>query len=143
MKVFITLTKKRLCLIFAATVIGVIIAGQALSLESGKIDGSTNALRVSYIKSMDLSVDDSDVTFKKTVIPESFNDVYKKYNSIQKQAGFDLSQYKGKSVIIYTYSLFSPADYKVHLVVCDNVIIGGDVASVELGGEMLPLNFMK
>ena len=143
MKVFITLTKKKLCLIFAVTVIAIIITGQAMSLDLNKIDGSTNALRAAYIKSLDLSVDDSDVTFKKTLIPESFNDIYKKYNSIQRQAGFDLSQYKGKSVEVYTYSLFSPADYKVHLIVCDNVIIGGDVASVKLEGEMLPLNFMK
>lgn len=143
MKIFITLTKKRLCFIFAVAVILIIITGQALTLKADEIDGSTNALRVEYLKGMDLDIDDSDVSVKKTVIPESFDEVYKNYNSVQKKSGFDLSRYKGKTVEVYTYSLSSSNDYKVHLIVCDNSIIGGDVADVKLNGEMLPLNFMK
>ena len=143
MKFFITLTKKSLAIILAVTVMLIIMVGQAFSAQSNEIDGSTNALRVAYLKSLGLGINDSSVTSKKITIPEHFDEVYKQYNAIQKKAGFDLSKYKGESADVYTYALDAPDNYQVHLIVCEDIVIGGDVAAVELNGEMLPLNFIK
>lgn len=116
-----------------------VIIGQVFSADSGKIDGSTNAIRMAYLKGIGLEADDSDVTCKDIVIPESFNDVYTEYNRLQKEAGFDLSNYKGQSATVYTYSSAADKTKQIHLLVHDGCIIGGDIATVTVNGEMKPL----
>ena len=143
MKFFITLTKKSLILIFAVTVMLIVIIGQVFSADSNDINGSTNAIRVTYLESLGLEIDDADVTSKNILIPEEFDAVYEEYNSVQKKAGFNLADYKGKNATVYTYELKSMKEHQVHLIVCEGSIIGGDIASIKLDGEMLPLNFMK
>lgn len=143
MKFYITLSRKTLSLIFAVVIMSAIILGQFFSAHSTQIDGSTNEIRVMYIKSLGLEVDDADVTSKEIIIPKDFDDVYKEYNLIQKKSGFNLYDYKGEKATVYTYKLDSPKDYEAHLIVCGENIIGGDIASLKLDGEMLPLNYMK
>jgi len=137
LKLFVILSKKTLAIILAVLIILLILIGQLVSADFEKIDGSTNAKRVAYLKSLNLEVDDSNTTSKAIIIPESFSDVYEEYNTLQKKAGFDLSRYKGKTATVYTYSLSS--GYDVHVIVCNNVIIGGDIASLSLYGDMKPL----
>lgn len=121
----------------AAVILCVIITGRVYSVKLSKIDGSTNAQRVEYLESLGINVEASDVTFKQTVIPSDFSDVYKQYNKLQKKAGFDLSRYKGKPVKVYTYFLNDTTE--VHLIVQNGCIIGGDIADIRLDGEMKPL----
>ena len=72
---------------------------------------------------------------KQVKIPEEFNDVYSRYNEIQKSQGFDLEQYKGQEVTVYTYSITNYQGYEnrdciyANLLVCNNTLIGGDVCS--------------
>lgn len=78
---------------------------------------------------------------KSVLIPEEFSDVYENYNSLQKKQGFDLYPYRGKRAEVYTYIIVTVDGERVknteaHVMVCDGRIIGGDVASTELGGEM-------
>lgn len=135
MKFFVTLSKRHLAIILATLIIGLIILGQLVTAKSSKINGSTNALRMQYIKSLKLEPDDSDVTSKDIIIPEAFSKVYKEYNSLQKKAGFDLSRYKGENATVYTYNL-SGSDKQVHLIVSDGEIIGGDIADINFNGKM-------
>jgi len=136
MKLYVTLSKKNLAVIAAAIVIMLIVAGQFFSAESGRIDGSTNAVRVGYLKSHGFSVDDSGVTAKEIVIPESFNAVYNEYNSLQKKAGFDLSRYKGERATVYTYPVSGDETRQIHLIIYKGQVIGGDIASVKLDGSI-------
>ncbi len=71
-------------------------------------------------------------------IPERWGAVYENYNELQKRGGFDLSPYKGKSCIRYTYEI---EDLFAHgnIIVYEGKIIGGDVCSITLDGVMLPL----
>ncbi|MBR7133366.1 MAG: DUF4830 domain-containing protein [Clostridia bacterium] len=137
MKFFITLSKKSLAVILAVLVIALVITGQAFSAKAGRIDGSTNALRVSYLKGLGLDPNDSDCVSKEITIPQSFSEVYQSYNRLQKKAGFDLSRYKGRSATVYTYPL--TAGTVANLVVCDGEVIGGDIAETALNGQMKPL----
>lgn len=139
MKFFIVLTKRRLAVISAFLIMTVVITGQIFSADSGRIDGSTDTARVSYLKSLKIETDPDAVVCKEIVIPDTFNDVYKKYNDLQLQAGFDLSEYKGRQATVYTYSLGFSSERVVNLIVCDGFIIGGDVSSVKLDGEMRAL----
>lgn len=137
MKFFITLSKKTLAVILATVIIFIILAGQIISADLNGIDGSTNAKRMSYLKGIGLNADDSNTTHKNILIPENFNDVYSNYNALQKEAGFDLTDFKGKSATLHTYSLNS--EYDIHLIVYKDRIIGGDIAALNINGEMKPL----
>ena len=69
-------------------------------------------------------------------IPKEFNEVYEKYNKLQKQQGFDLEDYKGKTAEVYTYSVKNYGNKKqevrANLIVCEGQLVGGDVCSAEL-----------
>lgn len=138
MKFFITLSKKSLAIILAAVIIAFILTAQIFSAKVQRIDGSTNEIRVQYLKSLKLDVDDSAVTSKEITVPQEFGKVYENYNTLQKKAGFDLTKYKGKAATVYTYAL-SGSEKQIHLIVCGGEIIGGDIADVKIDGEMKPL----
>lgn len=138
MKIFITLSKRSIAVILASVIIALLLTAQVFSAKIQRIDGSTNALRVEYLKSLKLDTDDTNVQSKEITIPQSFSDVYKEYNSLQKKAGFDLSKYKGKSATVYTYDV-SGSERQIHLIVCDGNVIGGDIADIKIDGEMRPL----
>ena len=136
MKLFITLSKKSLCVILALLIISLIIIGRIFTIKAGGIDGSTNALRVEYQSGLGYRVDETAVSVKEIVIPEIFSDVYSEYNRLQQRTGFDLSRYKGESACVYTYRLSDSEDTVINLIVSDNNIIGGDISSVRIDGEM-------
>lgn len=138
MRFFITLSKRSLAIILSIVIIGFILVSQVFSQKASRIDGSTNEIRVQYLKSLKLDVDDSNVTSKDITIPQKFNKVYENYNALQKKSGFDLSKYKGKPATVYTYKL-SGTEKLLHLIVCNSIIIGGDIADVNINGEMKPL----
>ena len=79
---------------------------------------------------------------KEIIIPAEFDDVYEKYNAIQKEQGFDLTAYCSKRVKKWTYKVTNYPNYegsdciRATLLVFDGKVIGGDVCSVELDGFM-------
>ncbi len=143
MKFFLTLSKKKLCIILALTVIALVVLIQFSSATQKRIDGSTHAIRENYLNSLGIEISGKDITVKQIIIPSEFSDVYNRYNELQKQAGFDLSKHKGKQVSLYTYNLSQNDGIQVHLLVLENEIIGGDIASIKLNGKMLPLKKQK
>ena len=97
----------------------------------------TNEQRLSFIEGRGHTVIDNPIDIKSVVIPEVFSDVYNNYNLLQKQAGFDLEPFKGKTAVLYTYSVLGyETEVRLNLLVCDGIIIGGDISSVELNGFM-------
>lgn len=141
MKLFLILSKRNLALILALCVISLLVISQVFSAKAMRINGSTNEIRTDYLKSIGIDADDSNVFSKDIIIPANFDEVYSEYNSLQKKAGFDLSPYKGKSATVYTYKLSGVDETEIHLIVCEGNIIGGDIASVKLDGEMKPLKY--
>ena len=137
MKLFITLSKRNLFVLLFCIIIGILIVAQISSVGASGPDGSTNALRVTFLESRGIAAKDSTVSAKNIVIPENFSPVYERYNELQKKSGFDLSRHKGKNAVLYSYPLSD--DTEAHIIVCDGIIIGGDIASIKLGGGMKPL----
>lgn len=100
------------------------------------------AQRQQFLKQMGWEVSGEFDECRQVLIPEQFNEVYEGYNELQKQQGFDLSAYKGKSCDVYTYKVRNykghedKDDVRCNLMICDDVLIGGDVSSTELDGFM-------
>ena len=126
------------------TLIVIIVSGQFYAAGNTVVNAKTNAQRVSFIKSLGLLPDENKSESKSVVIPDAFSDVYKNYNEVQKQAGYNLSAYKGAKVTVYTYPVGkirrdNGDEYYVNLMVYKGRIIGGDISSRNFYGEMLPL----
>ena len=138
MKFFVTLSKRQLAVVLATLIILLLTLGQIASAKAGEKIGNTNALRVDYIKSLRLTPDDSKASFKNITLPQKFCETYKEYNRLQKKAGFNLEYYKGKSATVYSYPV-SGDERQVHLIVCDDKIIGGDISDININGKMSPL----
>ena len=83
-------------------------------------------------------------TRKTVTIPEEFGDVYKRYNELQKEQGFDLYDYRSREADVYTFEVISvhgegAPGTQAHVMVCDGKIIGGDLSSPAIDGAMAPL----
>ena len=105
----------------------------------------TEEERQEFLASMGWEVSEKYTECRSVTVPEEFSEVYESYNALQKQQGFDLERYKGRTVEVYTYEVYN---YEGHedkgcmictLMVCDGVLIGGDVCCTELGGFMTGL----
>lgn len=100
----------------------------------------TNDQRVAFLEYFGWKIVTDPTEVAEVVIPNEFDDVYQNYNAIQKQQGMDLERYKGKTVQRYVYLVTNYPDGKTnvfaHLLICDNIIVGGDIASSELDGFM-------
>jgi len=134
---YITLTKKRIFILLCVIVSVFLILIQFFSVKADYIDVSTNQKRVAYITALGITLQNDEYSKKDTVIPLEFGNVYNKYNTMQKQSGFDLSGYKGQNVTIYTYNCDT---YRVvNLIVYKGRLIGGDICDLQIDGQMLPL----
>ena len=60
------------------------------------------------------------------------------YNEVQKSQGLDLSKFKGKTAMRYTYSITNYPDYSgtvyANVIIYKNRVIGGDVCSADVEG---------
>ena len=83
-----------------------------------------------------LSKDFGGNKFKKSSFEEY--EKYTKYNELQKSCGFDLEQYQGNKAKKYTFKVLNYEDESIevvaNLLICDDVVIGGDVSSTLLNG---------
>ena len=127
-------------LLMPAAVIIVIIG--AAGKKTADHDLKTESDRQQFLTDMGWKVGEKYESCRQVTIPEKFTAVYKNYNELQKQQGFDLSDYKGKNVTIYTYSVKNYKNaknseaIKANLIVYKGKLIGGDVCSIELDGFM-------
>lgn len=133
--------KKRMAVVAIIVVLTIVMLFELCSSinksKPSQIMGETNEQRIEFIKSRGHNVIDNPINVKSIIIPQNFSDVYNNYNLLQLKSGFNLEHYKGKSVVLYTYSALGyNTQVNINLLVCDGVIIGGDISSVELTGFM-------
>ncbi len=78
-------------------------------------------------------ISDDEVT-----VPKTWNDAYTAYNDLQKQQGFDLRPYKGKTARKLVYALTDSAD-RVTVLTTDDRIIAADICSPQKGAHQSAL----
>ena len=140
------LTKQRIAAIALIIAIPLLFMASVTAVKSNAVtysDGSTKDLREQFLSSFGWKGDFENETSKTTTIPSEFNDVYTSYNEIQKICGYDLEQYKGQSVTLYSIPITnydSNDDVFASILVYENKIIGGDIHSTALDGFMHSFN---
>lgn len=100
--------------------------------------GATNDDRIACLEALGWEVSAEALTSQEVRIPEEWNEVFERYNTIQQSQGFDLTPYAGKTVKRYVYAVnnYPGADGQVvaTLLVYKDRIIGGDITSTQADG---------
>ena len=141
------LTKQKLIaagigIVCIAAVITALVAENSAVTMKTVHKGATNEERMSYIKSFGWDVEGEPLEVLEIIVPQDFDATYESYNKLQKEQGFDLEKYMGKTVKRYTYKVTNyPVDdeteeVNINLLIYENNIIAADICSAELGGFM-------
>ena len=98
----------------------------------------TNQDRVAYLASFGWEVSPDPVAVEELILPEQADETYQSYLDLQAGQGFDLSEYAGKRVKRYTYTVLNyptgEAHVQANLVLYRNAVVGGDVLCTDLDG---------
>ena len=136
---------KKKILIVAATVLAAVIGlllifGGSDSAPTASTGAANNDARVAFLKSFGWDVTTSPVESGQVRIPEAGNEVFSRYNALQKSQGYDLSAYAGKTVMRYVYLInnYPNASAPVYatLLIYKNQVIGGDVTDTSARGTI-------
>ena len=99
--------------------------------------------RVQFLQNLEWQVHASPAESGQVRIPKEQNQIFTRYNDLQKSAGYDLSQYAGKTVMRYVYKVtnFPGATEPVYatLLVYKDQVIGGDITDTAAKGTMQAL----
>ncbi len=120
------------------------LVGREVKKNDATRDLATLRARIECAEHYGWEADPGSELKEKVRIPESFSEVYMKYNELQKMCGFDLSNYRGETVWRYTYIVRNyPYELSeplyINLYIHKDKLIGGDVMTRSVGGFMLPL----
>ncbi len=98
----------------------------------------TDEDRVKFLAQFGITVEPTALSSEEIKIPDTFDKVYVGYNEIQRAQGLDLTKYKNKKVMRYTYRVTGYEGYDgevlANLIVCRDKVIGGDVCSSDVNG---------
>ena len=98
----------------------------------------TNEDRVGFLKQFGWTVKETPLEEISVTIPGEFDKVFVGYNDLQKQQGLDLSRYRRKEVVRYTYEVTNYPDYEgkvlANLLIYRGKVIGGDICSADVSG---------
>jgi hypothetical protein len=115
---------------------GVAQVGVNVSYNYEKI--KTNEDRINFLKQFGWEVDAQPLKEQEVTIPKEFDKIFAAYNEIQRKQGLDLSSFKKKNVMRYTYTVTNYPNYDgevyVNILVYRNTVIGGDVCSADVTG---------
>lgn len=128
--------------IIALVVIVVIAVGAGSKKETAqKPNADTNDARVKFLAEYGWDVNAEPVQAQPVTLPQTEgNEVFTKYNELQKSQGYDLTKYAGKKVQRYVYEIvnYPCAEEPVYatMFVLDGTVIGGDVTNTAPDGKM-------
>lgn len=106
------------------------------SIQYDKI--KTNEDRIAFLKQFGWEVTATPLEEQNITIPSEFDKVFTGYNELQKKQGLDLSKYKKKDMVRYTYQITNYSDYDgtvyANILVYKNKVVGGDICSSDISG---------
>lgn len=101
---------------------------------------SANDSRVRFLESFGWEVVPSPKESNRVLIPSAGGEAFDRYNVLQKDQGYDLTEYAGKKVMRYVYQVRNHPEaqegvYATVLMYKDKVI-GGDITNSNPGGKI-------
>ena len=98
----------------------------------------TNDERIEFLHQFGFEVNSEPISATEVRIPSEFDKIFLEYNELQKRQGLDLTKYKNKNVMRYTYEVTNYEGYDgtvyANMIVYRSRVIGGDVCSADVTG---------
>lgn len=131
-------------ILFGTIAAAVILLAGVLGRRSADsaIRAGTNEERIAYLQSLGWEVEPTPILEQEITLPKEFPEVLTQYNELQRQQGFDLAEYAGKKLTLYTYRITNHPDAEeadASLYVYRTELVGGDVHSTSFTGFMAAL----
>lgn len=145
MLIMTTKVDKRKLLIALAAVLaaiaGLLLLGRDDAQPTANLTAAdTNDARVKFLTDLGWEVTASPAEATEVRIPREADEVFSRYNELQKNQGYDLTKYAGKKVMRYVYQINNFPDAKepvyATLLVYKDRIIGGDITDTTPGGRV-------
>lgn len=134
-------TRPRLIAVCALTALLLVtvvsLSGQSAAVATGVPVAADDAARQQYLADLGYEVIPDKCEVREILIPAESDPAFAAYNALQKEAGGDLTDYSGKRVKCWTYTVTNyPGEESVlaHLYTYKDTIIGGDISSTVQGG---------
>ena len=136
---------KKIAMILGA--VAAVIVAIILFFGGGEGDAQTtsatvtnNESRIKFLQDFGWDVTNTPKESSQVKIPENATEAFDRYNTLQKNQGFDLKNYAGKNVMRYVYQInnYPGATDPVYatLLVHKNQIIGGDITDTSPSGKV-------
>ena len=114
--------------------------GKSALSVSVPLQGEPTTGGADFLKEYGWEVSPTPVELQEVTIPADFGRVYTVYNDLQLAQNFDLTPYKGKAVMRYTYEVYNypdiPTGVVANLLIYKEQVIGGDICTRALDGFM-------
>ena len=138
-------SKKKLAVILGAVaafiaVLVLLLSGRQSVSTGADLRISSNDDRVRFLASFGWEVVTSPAETSQVRIPAETNEVFDRYNALQKAMGYDLVPYAGKTVMRYVYTVknYPGATEPVYatILIANNQVIGGDITDTAATGKI-------
>ncbi|MBQ3482547.1 MAG: DUF4830 domain-containing protein [Clostridia bacterium] len=110
--------------------------GESESVSYEKVRSDED--RIAFLAQFGWQVEATPTESTTVTIPREFDKVFAAYNELQRTQGLDLTQYGGKTVERYTYTVTNYEGYEgtvlANLLIYRGRVIGGDVCSAATDG---------
>ncbi len=140
------MSKTKIAAIVTAVIALVVILVVAISAGSknahtSAINADTNDARIRFLANYGWDVNAEPVQSQSVTVPTAAeNEVFCRYNDLQKSQGYDLTQYAGQTIQRYVYEIlnYPNASEPVYatMFVQNGCVIGGDVTNTASGGKI-------
>ena len=128
------------CILAALICAALFLLSDSNNNASPAANVTTNESRIAYLASCGWEVNPQPTETQEVLIPEEMNDVFLKYNELQRSQGFDLSRFAGQKVKRFVYSVtnYSGTTEPVYatLLIADGAVVGGDITLTAGTGQM-------
>lgn len=133
---------KKIAIIAGAVIAVIAIVAMFLSGSSASAGGKDaitgNDDRIQFLSGFGWEVSSTPAQTGQVRIPAEAGDVFTRYNDLQLSQGYDLSAYRGKTVMRYVYTVknYPGATEPVYatLLISNNRVIGGDITDTSAAG---------
>ena len=122
------------------------VVSKPVAVSAAAMIVKNNEDRVSFLSSFGWTVDSEPYEVVEVVIPSEFDEVYKNYNELQEEQGYDLRDYCGKRLKRWTYQITnSPGRTDdtifANIYIYEDQVVAGDVTCTSLMGFMHGLSY--
>ena len=126
--------------IITVSMAGAILIAIIIGFHS--LDNSQNVKIIEYIESLGWQIEQRPVEISYLTIPRVFDPAFENYNTYQKEAGFDLTSFKGTRAARYSYRVLNHQFSEFGTVRANVIMVSGQIVAADISSNVPNGGFM-